>query len=36
MREEIIDLFSKANFANLFIGQEEVSVQDNSTIMFIW
>jgi len=35
-REEIIDLFSKANFANLFIGQEETSAQDNSTIMFIW
>lgn len=35
-REEIIDLFMRAGFKNLFVGQEEVSVQDNSTIMFIW
>jgi putative sugar O-methyltransferase len=35
-REEIINLFMSAGFKNLFVGQEEVSVQDNSTVMFIW
>jgi putative sugar O-methyltransferase len=34
-REEIIELFMSAGFNNLFIGQQEVSIQDNSTL-FIW